>query len=434
MLLLRLLLIAIIVYLPNHQQFGFEFTVKGLNVINMLFLMALLFTLALGVRAKTPAPLKRELLFFFGMLCWAFLVGVMRDASQWVDDLTVLKNGIFYMSLFFLFYHAVQDLKTVRQLFFVIMLVTFLASVMGLRQAMEYGLTVYNESQRVSAPFGWEVSNANRSAIFFAIFLPLFATIALFWKSRPMLRLVALGCFGLGAFVVFFTYSRQAYVILALLVMMLALRRNLIVSVLIGVAVLNYQVWAPDTAVTRLQMTAQGAGGDSGYVEPTQYDESTMSRIVLWKGAAEMLAERPWGNGLNHFKTEIGNYIPQYAGKDAHNFYVLITAEAGPLGALATLLLIVGLLRLGKRVRTVDDSDMSRVLGIGYTMSVFAVILGNVYGSRFLDHDVMGNFWILTALMARYHSLVRESAAAAVTPAVATARQVPGLRRPIPAL
>ncbi|WP_119154017.1 O-antigen ligase family protein [Caldimonas tepidiphila] len=431
MFLLRVLLIAIIVYLPTHETFGFEFTLKGLNVINILFALSLLTLLAVGSRAKGPTPLKRQFLLFFAMLGWAFLVGAMRDSSALLEDLTMLKNSVFYMLLFFLVYHSAQDLKTVWVLFATVLLVTFLASLQGLQQAAAYGLSVYDESRRVSAPFGDFPANANRAAMFFAIFLPLFAAIALFCKSRPVLRLVAAGCFALGTFVVFFTYSRQAYVILALLALLLAVRRNLFVSLLIGVAVLNYQVWAPDTAVTRLQMTQKSGGADAGYVEPVRYDESTASRFVLWQGAAEMLAERPWGSGLNHFKREIGHYVPQYAGKDAHNFYVLITAEAGPFGLIATGVLLLGLLRLGRQVRTVDGSETSRMLGIGYTMSVFAVMLSNVYGSRFLDHDVMGNFWILTALVARYYSLVRESTAA---PATKPAAQVPGLRRPVPAL
>lgn len=427
--LLRLLLIAIILYLPNHAFFGLEFTVKGLNVVNVLFLSALLLMMVLGARAQTAPPLRREFWFFFAMLGFAFLLGVMRDGSQWVDDLTVLKNGIFYMLLFFIVYHSVPDRRTVAVLLAVLLAGVMFGVLQGLQQAMEYGLATYDEEKRVSAPFGWEPSNANRSAMYFAIFLPMLAAVALFAKSRPWLRLVAGACFALGVFVTFFTYSRQAYVILALLLVLLALRRNLLVTLLIGVAVLNYQAWAPDTAVKRLQMTSQGAVSEPGYVKPSEYDESTASRFVLWKGAAEMLADRPLGSGLNHFKDEIGEYVPQYAGKDAHNFYVLITAEAGPLGLLATALLILGLLRLGQRVRKADDSEMSRVLGIGYTMSVIAVILSNVYGSRFLDYDVMGNFWILTALVARYYTLVLEARSPQTAAAVGRG-PVPSPRRP----
>jgi len=43
---------------------------------------------------------------------------------------------------------------------------------------------------------------------------------------------------------------------------------------------------------------------------------------------------------------------------------------------------------------------------------VVALMLGNIYGSRFLDGDVMGNFWILSGLLAKYVVLRREESEA----------------------
>jgi O-antigen ligase len=435
---LRLLLAAIVIYLPNQQLFRIEFTIKGLNVINVLFLLALTLMLMVKPKSGTSAPLKGPFYFFFAMLVWGYLVGVMHDPSEWVNDLTVLKNSIFYMLLFFLFYHAANDMKTVRFVFAVVLFVTFVASVQGLRQALDYGIAVYNETRRVSAPFGWSYTNANRAAVFFVIFLPMFAAVALFYKSKPMYRLVAAGCLALGAFVVFFTYSRQAYFILALLALLLAVRRSVFLASLIMVALLTFESWAPETAVERLQSTTQSEDG-GGHAAPRAgaepaagegaYDESTESRFIIWEGAAQLIAERPWGIGLNHFKREIGAYVPTYRNMDAHNFYVLITTEAGLLGPVATLTLIFGLWRLGRRVEKVDASDESKLLGVGFTMSVIAVALGNVYGSRFLDGDVMGNFWILAGIVARYHALAKQASAAPQAAAPAGDRNRPAAGR-----
>lgn len=437
---LRLLLASMIVYLPNQQLFRIEFTVKGLNVINVLFLLALMLMVAVKAKSRTPAPLKGAFYFFFAVLVWAFLMGVMHDSSEWVNDLTVLKNSIFYMLLFFLFYHGANDMKSVRFLFAVVLFVTFVASVQGLRQALDYGITVYNETRRVSAPFGWSYTNANRAAVFFVIFLPMFAAVALFYKSKPTYRMVAAGCLALGAFVVFFTYSRQAYFILAMLALLLAVRRSLFIAALIVVALATFESWAPETAVQRIQSTTQveenGAGHASGSAAghgdgEQAYDESTESRFIIWEGAAQLIAERPWGIGLNHFKREIGAYVPAYRNMDAHNFYVLITTEAGLLGPVATFALIFGLLRLGRRVEKVDSSEESKLLGVGFMMSVLAVMLGNVYGSRFLDGDVMGNFWILAGLVARYHALVKDAQAAkAAAPVAQTGGDAPARRGP----
>lgn len=434
---LRVLLVAMVFYLPNQAQFPFEFTIRGLNTINVLFILIFFTMLKNGVSSREPTPLKGTFVFFFLLLLWATIVGIVSDASIWVEDVTTLKNNIFYMSLYFLFFHAVQDMKTLRVLVFTILFVTFTSAFLGLRQALDYGIGVFNETRRVSAPFGWGFYGANRSAIFFCLFLPLVASAALFLKSRPMLRLACLGTALLGVFVVFHTFSRQAYFILVVLALLLTLRKNLFVTVLISLALLNYDAWVPEAVIERIESTSSEQEKPSASGEEKKFDDSTESRFLFWAGAWELIQERPWGIGLNHFKREIGDYVPPHlAGKDAHNFYVLITTEAGMLAPLVVLLLLFGMIRLGSRVAKLSDDEETRMLGVGYSVGVVAMLLGNIYGSRFLDGDVAGNFWILTALVARYEILKRrelsreeathDAAEAAVDAVPAVASPPPG--------
>lgn len=434
--LLRLLLISIIVYVPNQTQFPSEFEVKGLNIINVLMGLTLLCMWMQRTRLQAlsaasgpvATPLKGSFSFIFFVLVLSYLIGQVYDSSEWANDLTALKNIVFFMLLYFLFFHAVRDEKTIVLLFLVILFVTFMASIQGLRQALDYGIAAYNETRRVAAPFGWSFTNANRSAVFFSIFLPLFAAVGLFYRPRAWVRAVAFACAGLCVFVIFFTYSRQVYFIVGVLALLLTLRKSILVTALVALALITFPYWAPETAVARLESTTQGEQA-SGSAPPKEgepegkYDESTESRFIIWEGAAQLIAERPWGIGLNHFKREIGTYAPRYKGMDAHNNYVLFTTEAGMLGAASMLTLLIGLILLGRRVEKHDDSDYARILGVGFTTSAVAVCLGNVYGSRFFDGDVMGNFWILTALAARYSVLPRAASSAA---RVESAHPAPG--------
>lgn len=409
--LLLALMIAMIVYIPNQTQLPIEFSIKGLNITNLLFL-GIFFTVSFkNVHSKTSPPLKGAFFFFFFVLTQACLMGWVYDAALWIDDFTVLKNMILLMLLYFLFYRSVQDLKTLRLLLAVILLVTLLASVQGVRQALAYGLTTYNEHRRVTAPFGWHVSNANRAAVFFCIFMPVFAALGVFYKSNKLVRIFGFLGAGLCIFVVFFTYSRQSYFILAVLVLFLTFKRKWVLAVLIMAVLANYPLWAPDSVVDRLQSTKQEEDAPAKPVEGAgegKYDESTESRFVIWAAAGELIAGRPLGIGLNHFKREIGTYAPRYQGMDAHNNYVLITTEAGILGPVAMVVMLIGLLALGRRVEKLNDSVEAKVLGVGFTGAVIAVMMGNIYGSRFFDPDVMGNFWILAALVARYCTLQKE--------------------------
>ena len=187
----------------------------------------------------------------------------------------------------------------------------------------------------------------------------------------------------------------------------------------------------PQAAIERVESTQQGDEFDAAADESGGYDVSTASRLVIWEGAWQLIQARPWGIGLNHFKREIGQVVPQYKGKDAHNFYVLITTEAGVVAPVVLLLLLIGLYRLGRSVEKLDDSEESKVLGVGFSMTVVAVALGNMYGSRFLDGDVMANFWIFSGIVARYRTLLVE--ARAVQPARDDAAALPPYAAALPA-
>ncbi|OIQ68049.1 hypothetical protein GALL_503630 [mine drainage metagenome] len=90
---------------------------------------------------------------------------------------------------------------------------------------------------------------------------------------------------------------------------------------------------------------------------------------------------------------------------------MLSTTEDGLLAPVALILLLFGLYRLGRSVEKLDDTQESKVLGIGLSLATLAVVMVNLYGSRFVDGNLMSNFWIAAALAARYRSLVLESRA-----------------------
>ena len=400
-----------IVYIPYEKHFPVTIDVKGLNLINLLFLVALLLIWLRKPSSPTPVqlrtPLKWQFSFFIACIMLAFIIGEAYDSSTFLDDLTALKTNVFYVLLYFLFYHAVRDQKSIRLLFGVILFVSVIVSLHAFRQALDYGLLIYNESRRASGPFATDFHGANYAAAFFVIFIPLFLAIFTTYKSHRMMRIVALGCAIFGVIAAFFTYSRQAYFILAAQFLIQAMRRSLLFSIFIVIALLSYEAWVPSSVTERIQMTEQvDASGEK------ELDESSASRFVIWEGAGKLIAERPWGLGLNHFRREIGRYVPaEYNGRDAHNAYVLVTTELGIIGALSLLLLIIGLLLLARRVKKLDKSEESQVLGEAFFLSVIGFISCNFFGSRLFDGIVTGDFWILSALVARYYTLQLEGRA-----------------------
>lgn len=433
------LLAFMIIYMPYQGHYAVTLPIPGVNLANLLFIVACVALLVRPGTTRTPPPLRASFLFFIAALVVSFFVGQLYDSSDFMDDLIALKTHVFYMLFFFLYYHAIRDIRTIQILFAALLLATMIVAVHCIRQGLEFGLGSFDWFKRAYGPF--PLNGANFAAAFFIMFLPLFVSVFLVCKSRPVMRLLMLPAVGLGVLGMMFTFSRQALIVLPLLFLVQAMRRNLIVAVLILVALFNYEHWAPQGLIERIQMTTgsgeaegarahnpppPGAGGEQADADAAQFDNSTAARFILWKASEEMFYEKPWGVGLNHFRKE----LPKHATlrqNDPHNIFVRILAEAGVLGITAFLVLLYGLLRLGGKLQKVDNSEDARMLGSAFTISVMGMIFANLFGSRLFDGEVTGNFWILAALVARYYTL-RLEAGAAKSAAVPGASGAPGAK------
>jgi O-antigen ligase len=395
--------LGLIIYVPNQLHFPNDLGLKGLNVFNVLFLLALFVTWLRSEKSSSPTPLKGRFIFFFLALVIAFFIAQMRGDGDFIGDLTYLKTSIFYILLYFIFYHAAQDVRTIRILFVMVLFVAFVAGLEAIKEGLAYGIGHYKETHRASGPFGFDYMEANRAGVFYAMFLPLFLTVFLFYRSRRIVRLLALGGTIVLTAAIFFTYSRQSYFIAAFILLYLLFRRGILLPLLGVVLLLNYSLWVPDSAVERVEETKK-----TDQRGQEQLDESTESRFVIWEGALQIIQDNPWGIGLNRFKQEIKNYTPYKQGKDAHNQYVLIATEAGIQGLLAYLLLLRGMYSMGRSLARSAQNEEEKILGVGYISAFISMVLGGIYGSPLFFGEIMGNFWALTALVARYQLLVAE--------------------------
>lgn len=398
----NILLAIIIVYLPYQLHFPIVFDVKGINFINLLFFFALLPVLMRKEKSQTLTPIKWNFFALFGLLVMAFLVAQARDGSRFADDLTILKTYIFYPLFYFLYFAAVRDVKTIRFLMLTMLFVTAVISLQTMRQGIDYGFGEYSHSKRAAGPFGKDFRGSNAAAAYFVIFVPLFVAAFLQYRLKLYERVIVAGAIFLGVFATFVTYSRQAYIILSAVFILHAMRRSLVIAILIVLFVSSYEVWAPATVITRIQMTEMT--DESGEMV---VDESTASRFRLWEGGTQMLGDHPLGVGLAHFPIEIGKYVPEYSNFDPHNGFVLITAEAGFLAVPVLLFFFGGLFSLGWRLSRFKKIEDARFLGGAYMVAVVGVIASNLFGSRLFNGEIMGNFWILSALVARYLMILK---------------------------
>jgi hypothetical protein len=396
--LLKVLLFAQLGFVVNQIHFPWTTGIPGLAPVNILFLVTLI-----AMRGK-PEPLagveptlKAPLLWFYGALTFAFLWALVRGGGAFIDDATYYKNALFFPLFYFVYFKCRQDEKTTRLLIIWIMVVAAVAGLEAIKEGIYYGFDAYTPSKRASGPFGEDFRDSNRAGVFYAMFLPMFVAVMLFLRGKKLWRLASVGGVVLLAGGALFTYSRQAYLLVLLGLVVLLIRKSLILAVALSAVLVGLSGYLPDAVSQRVDETTQGSGTEG------QLDASTASRWELWAGGMQMLRDHPLGVGLYRFPKESGNYT-RYKNFDAHNFYVLTLAEAGPFGLVTLLLLMRAVFKLAKFVRTnaPPDDPETRALALGFTVTSVCMALGGIYGSPTLHGPVMSPYWALCGLLERY--------------------------------
>lgn len=397
--LLNLVLAGLLALTTNQIHFPFSTGVPGLNLVNLVFLAALALLLLRGRQPPLPTPrLRGPLLFYIAALTIALLISLLARPRVAMDDITYFKILVSYPLYYLLVYYGVRDSRSALRLIAVILAIAGLAAVEALREAADYGFT-YAETRRAAGPFGPDYRSSNRAGVFFAVFLPVFLSIFLFMRGHRWWRLAAGGACLLLVAAILFTYSRQSYLIGLFGVALVLLRRGIGISLLALVLAAVVFPYLPEGATERVQETQQ-----TGEFGEEQVDESTASRWELWRAGMVMWSEHPMGIGLNRFQHMVGDYS-YYAGKDAHNYYVLTLVEAGPLGLLALLALFFGFWRLAVLAQRSAQDYATYALAQGLRVAAIALMLGNVYGGPFRDGEVMAVIWALFALVERLAQL-----------------------------
>jgi hypothetical protein len=422
---MRLIYAIPIILLPNTAHLPANVSVSASVA---LIVMAML----LGDRDPSYTARRGYMFAPLVALFLAMLVGFVaaqwHDVSRLDEDLREGKVALLYPFLYLAYLHCGMDLKRTRQLIALVVIVAVGAGLEAVFQGASFDLGTFSETQRATGPFG-QLKMANRAGVFFAMFLPFLVALALQPRQKSVVRLVAIAGGMILVAAILLTFSRQAYLIALFGIMILLIWRSIPVA-LLAAAVLAFATitFVPKSVVDRVQQTEQ-ADGTGGMV----LDPSTASRFTIWKGTLEMLRDNPNGVGLGRFNDHIG-YYTNYAGKDAHNGFLLTLAECGPLGLLALLWVFWRLWRLARWLRrsgAVQAEDIA--LDRGFTLAVVSMALGNMYGSPFFDSLIMANFWILCGLMERYGNLRTHAAQTLVENAERRHTLPLGLRFPLAA-
>ncbi|HEY7413316.1 MAG TPA: O-antigen ligase family protein [Vicinamibacteria bacterium] len=390
----------VVAYLPFSRVYSLPVPgVTGLNVTN-LALLAGVVALA-GTRARRWP--RRRLRAVEGLTLAYVAVGSLSVVPAWFGGHTAGEILLDYRAwlapvvLFFLARGLVRDRRDVQGVLWVLAWTVLLVALCTWKEGIDRGSRGSIDSARVRGL----LEQSNSMGAFLAYYGTPLLAFAL--TARPLKRaLPYLAGFLVTARVTLYTFSRGAYLsTLAGAATVLLLGNPLLFVAASGggaAAVAAFPALVPDSVRERLGHTQN----DSLEAE-SSLDKSSTYRLIIWRGALRMVAERPaQGVGLNRFAETIEDYTSEVLGpddpRDAHNAFLLVAAEMG-VPALAVLLaLFAAWAAAGLRLHRGRRHPVDRRLALAFLGSLSAVAVSGMLGSRFSEEALIGCFWVLAGL------------------------------------
>jgi O-antigen ligase len=395
-----------VAYLPFSRAYPLPFAgVTGANLTNLLILFGLVACLVDRSRRprRLPAGATEALILTWVLLGALSLLQTRQAGADLFDLAQTFRAWFAPIAFFFVARGLVRDRHDVSATLQVMAWTTFLVAALTWVEGLDRGTRGTIEAARVPGLMG----QPNSMGAFLGYYgVPL---LAIGITLRPWRRgLPYVAGFLVAARASLFTFSRGAYLTVAGGAATVLLFGNPLLLVAAGggaaVTAVAFPQLLPDSVVERFGATTEHRilpGED-----PLQtLDRSSAHRLVIWGGAARMIAERPLqGFGLDRFHQEIGHYtavpLKEDDPTDAHNAFVLVAAEMG-LPALLVLLLVLvsyggtALVVFFRRKGMVPD----RPLALACLGNLAAIFISCMLGSRFSDESLVGYFWVLVALM-----------------------------------
>jgi len=400
-------LLLLIAYLPFSKQLVGQFGagIVGLNLSNILLIIVIfgwiVHSLIYGEKIFSKNWLNPIILLF---CLWGFFTLIrarlMYGEYYALEDFFILfKRWITPIFLYFIGLNMVKDKPTFKKVVFVIMLATLIVALMAVRDYMHYGDQGSMEESRIGGVF----EQPNMLGAFLVYNMFFFLTFLLYyWRSFKywLLLIPFVVCFR-GIMV---TFSRGAYMAFAFGAVMTSFFRSKILFVIVlfltACAVLS-PLYLPAGIRNRMAATFNGGQVISTDLEEIK-DPSATSRLLIWKGAIEMIKAQPlFGFGYGTFPYVIGGYVPEAPDMDAHNTYLILAAEMG-IPSLAIFLVILLTLIIHAWWLLLKTKDRYfKAFALGMLGGIFGLLVANMFGSRLNSEEVSSYFWILSGLLMR---------------------------------
>lgn len=347
----------------KHRKF---FEESSLNIISVIFVVYLLFSVLKGCH------------YLYGTFYFDIHDSRIQD---W-------KNFTLLPVLFFIILNNTQTKKDVWNLVGIICFSMLVMDYYTINQIQSF--SSLESRDKITATF--QFLGPNEVAAFFNEYTIILMSL-LFVMKKSWNKLFLLILILVNLYCVVFTYSRGAYIAMAIGMFLLFAFKNrklLIPLILIGIF---WNVILPEKAVERIKGTTNAYG---------QLDESSQRRLNIWQQAMEYYQQSPiFGIGFGVFRT-LGLDL-----QDTHNIYIKILTEQGLVGILIFLTILFCFMREGFLLYQKGEEDLDKALGLGLFICTFVLIFNNFFGDRWSYMEPNAYLWIFAGLAARLNAMAQ---------------------------
>jgi len=372
--------------------------INGTNIFILLLIISWLSTINRDERPLFKDYPNSKLVKWFGIIsCFSAVTLAFIDGGLsylFEDVFEEYKGWIDQFIVFFLFLGLIRDGAMARRMVIYLLLGMLVVLAMGVMEMLDkMGLSSIEKS-RVEGP----QLQSNDFGAFLVYSISPFIGIAIVYMSK--LRIYAiLPVVALYAKVLISTFSRGAYLGFAVAGLVAGYVRGklflFVMGVLAIITLLIFPQLIPQSILDRFEHTT-GQG-----IHSQQMDASSADRIILWNAAIDMTIESPLlGKGFKAFQHLKSEYTERPVRvSDPHNIYLYISSQMGIPALILFLMIIYKHYSMSVFLARHSQERFVRALGIGGAAMAGGVAAINIFGSRMVNIEVCGYFWIYLAVI-----------------------------------
>ncbi len=383
-----LLLLIFIMPLRNIQIQYVPNLGGGINLINVLFLLAVIHAFSNGNKNLKSLSLNSYLKWYIFTSVIALIVGYTFLEDKAAGNWKTMKDQLIPIFLIFIVQRSATDGVQWRRILLACLLPLPYCFKVVWSQYRAVSSWHYSDDLRISGTF-MDLGANEMGAYSITIALICLGCLITCWNDKKY-RYFFIIIFVSSGICTLYSYSRGGYIAFLLGAIIIILKYKNTGKLMLPVFLI--------LALCIINLPASvGERFSSIDAEEGSRDDSAQSRFVFWEIAFAKFLERPLA-GYGYLTAQDSRINPHKM--DTHNYYVKMLVERGVLGFITYLFLLRVLwMTVKKNIDWTNQDNIVNGLVLGMSGAIAALMLGNMFGDRFSHYPIITSFFVFIALI-----------------------------------